>query len=554
MNVLYYLMNEFFKDEKMNIIALLVLSLGITIVQTNAISFITANIIQSAENNQIKKIWKFFGYFMWISALFFFVYYIFKVVQNNILTKFIQWLKHQIFRIILLANNESMNHVNFIEFITPITRIATSCYALFFDLVTVIIPMIAFLVIISMYFCYKNATLGSLFIIANICIVLYFAYFWKDLAKSKNDHEVKSNENEKFIIDILNNIDKVIYRGQTKNEIDQFSKMTDDGIKVGLTFLSFTTFHMMVMTAFVYVILFSSIWYLIQLKLKKKIDSTTFITFFTILLLYRDKILNAIQNMPDYLEFIGRLDYILDEFNTMLGKKQNIHEIISKTYSPIAVEFKKIQFKNVSFTYNDKQAMPIFDNLTVEVDSYNKIIGMTGLSGKGKSSFAKLLLRLYEPTGGSIYIDGVDVTTIDPNYIRENITYVNQNSRLFDKKIIDNMVYGCNSPEACQNHLQEIMRYPTIKQLYQNVDVLNGKAGSLGENLSGGQRQVVNIISGLINPSKILILDEPTNALDPALKTEVIALINHFRQYKQCIIIITHDKDVHSLFDETLRL
>jgi ABC-type bacteriocin/lantibiotic exporter with double-glycine peptidase domain len=258
--------------------------------------------------------------------------------------------------------------------------------------------------------------------------------------------------------------------------------------------------------------------------------------------------------MPDYLEFIGRLDYILEEFNTMLGKKQNIHEIISKTYSPIAVEFKKIQFKNVSFTYNDKQAMPIFDNLTVDVNTNNKIIGMTGLSGKGKSSFAKLLLRLYEPTSGSIYIDGVDVTTIDPNYIRENITYVNQNSRLFDKKIIDNMVYGCNSPETCQNHLQEIMRYPTIKQLYQNVDVLNGKAGSLGENLSGGQRQVVNIISGLINPSKILILDEPTNALDSALKTEVIALINHFRQYKQCIIIITHDKDVHSLFDETLQI
>jgi ABC-type bacteriocin/lantibiotic exporter with double-glycine peptidase domain len=161
---------------------------------------------------------------------------------------------------------------------------------------------------------------------------------------------------------------------------------------------------------------------------------------------------------------------------------------------------------------------------------------------------------LYEPTSGSIYIDDVDISTIDPNYIRENITYVNQNSRLFDKKIIENMVYGCNSLEACQTHLKEIMRYPKIRQLYKNVDVLNGKAGSLGENLSGGQRQVVNIISGLINPSKILILDEPTNALDADLKNEVLAMIQHFRQYKQCIIIITHDRDVYSLFDETLQI
>ena len=547
-------MKEFFKEEKMNIIALLILSLAITIVQTNAISFITANIIQSVENHQVKQIWKFFGYFMGISALFFFVYYGFKIVQNNILTKLTQWLKHQIFKIILLSNNESMNHVNFVEFITPITRIAISCYALFFDLVTVIIPMLAFLFIISMYFCYKNMTFGSLFIVANICIVLYLAYFWKDMAKSKNEHEVKINANEKFIIDILNNIDKVIYRGQTINEIKQFSQMTDEGIQSGLSFLSFTTFHMMMMTAFVYGILFSSIWYLIKLKFNKKIDSTIFITFFTILLLYRDKILNAIQNMPDYLEFIGKLEYILDDFNAMLGKKQNIHDIITKTYMPITIEFKKIQFRNVSFTYTEQQAIPIFDNLTIDVNTNNNIIGITGLSGKGKSSFAKLILRLYEPTGGAIYIDGVDVTTIDPNYIRENITYVNQNSRLFDKKIIDNMVYGCNSHETCQNHLQEIMRYPKIRQLYQNVDVINSKAGSLGENLSGGQRQVVNIISGLINPSKILILDEPTNALDSALKSEVIAAINHFRKYKQCIIIITHDKDVYSLFDETITL
>jgi ABC-type multidrug transport system fused ATPase/permease subunit len=346
----------------------------------------------------------------------------------------------------------------------------------------------------------------------------------------------------------------VIYRGQTKNEIDQFSQMTDEGIQSGLSFLSFTTFHMMMMTAFVYVILFASIWYLIKLKFNKKIDSTIFITFFTILLLYRDKILNAIQNMPDYLEFIGRLEYILDDFNAMLGKKQNIHDIITKTYIPVQLEFKKIQFRNVSFTYTNKQTIPIFDHLTIDVDTYHKIIGMTGLSGKGKSSFAKLILRLYEPTSGAIYIDGVDITTIDPNYIRENITYVNQNSRLFDKKIIENMVYGCNSLEACQNHLQEIMRYPKIRQLYQNVDVINSKAGSLGENLSGGQRQVVNIISGLINPSKILILDEPTNALDSDLKGEVLAMIQHFRQYKQCIIIITHDRDVYSLFDETLQI
>ena len=554
MNILYHLFDTFYQTEQTQIIWLLILSLAITIVQTNAISFVTANIIQGIESHDYAHSIRFFKYFIVISAGFMVIYYVYKLLQNNILTKMTQWIKHEIFRLILVSNNENMKHVNFIEFITPITRISISCYVLFFDIITVIIPTFAFIFIISLYFMYKNILLGSLFLAANILIVVYLYYHWDRLTREKNKHEHKMNENEKFIIDILNNIDKVIYRGQHMQEIRHFTTMTDDGIQSGLDFLSYTTNHVMVMTTMVYGILFSSVWHLIYLFRKRKLTPTIFITFFTILLLYRDRMLSTIQNLPDYLEFVGRLEYIITDFNTMLGDKENLLPIANKHYSYKVLNFAKLKFKNVSFHYNTQSDTPIFQNLSLTINTQNKIIGMTGLSGKGKSSFAKLLLRLYEPTAGDIFIDNVDIRTIDPVYIRENITYVNQNSKLFDKKIIDNMVYGCSDPSICEKHLGEIMRYPTIKQLYKNVDILHGKAGSLGENLSGGQRQVVNIISGLINPSKILILDEPTNALDAALKEEVLAMIQHFRQYKQCIIIITHDKDVYSLFDETLQL
>jgi ABC-type bacteriocin/lantibiotic exporter with double-glycine peptidase domain len=86
------------------------------------------------------------------------------------------------------------------------------------------------------------------------------------------------------------------------------------------------------------------------------------------------------------------------------------------------------------------------------------------------------------------------------------------------------------------------------------MDIYNKQSGSLGENLSGGQRQVINIIGGLVNPSKILILDEPTNALDIDLKREILELIKTFKKYKKSIIIITHDKDVYPLFDEKIQI
>jgi ATP-binding cassette subfamily B protein len=554
MDIISYLISEFFKEEKLNTVILCVLSLVITLIQTNGISYITANIIQSVEKNSQKITLEFFKYFIAISILFFIIFYIYKRYQNNLITKIIQWIKFEIFKIILKSNNENMQNINFIEFITPITRISVSFYALFFDIITVIIPTIAFLLIISLYFLYENTTFGICFLVANLLLFYYISINWIDLAKEKNVQETIINRNEKFIIDILNNIDKVIYRGETKNEISNFTTLTDDAIHSGIGFLNLISNYTSVLTFFVYIIIFISLFYLIQLKYTNKISTTIFITFMTILLLYRDRIIGTINNLPDWLEFIGRIEYITEDFNKMLGDDLNIQELLNKNYNTHELKFDNIKFDNVTFYYKSKKTTPVFTNTSLNIDANQKIIGITGLSGKGKSSFAKLLLRLYEPISGKIYIDGVDISTVDPDYIRKNITYVNQNSRLFDKKILDNMMYGCKDTDKCKEYLKDIMKYPKIQGLYKNVDIYNSYAGSLGENLSGGQRQVVNIISGLINPSKILILDEPTNALDPELKRELLMLIGDFKQYKKCILIITHDRDVYPLFDETLKL
>jgi ABC-type multidrug transport system fused ATPase/permease subunit len=282
-------------------------------------------------------------------------------------------------------------------------------------------------------------------------------------------------------------------------------------------------------------------------------DTITFITLLTMLIMYRDNISDTIQSVPYNMESLGRIDLITRDFNEMVGDV-NIADILKKgsIYKSVDLPFDRIEFRGVSFKYPAGDHT-VFANYNQDLDLQNKIIGIIGLSGNGKSSFAKLILRLHECTGGKIYIDGVDIQTIDPFYIRENITYVTQSSKLFDRKVLDNIYYGCKDTTQCEKYLSEILEYPKIKELYRNVD-LNDPSGPLGENLSGGQRQVANLISGLINPTKILILDEPTNALDPELKREILLVIQRFRKYKKCIMIITHDKDVYSLFDETVEI
>jgi ATP-binding cassette subfamily B protein len=241
----------------------------------------------------------------------------------------------------------------------------------------------------------------------------------------------------------------------------------------------------------------------------------------------------------------------MKKFDTLIGNYKP--EDYNKDYDNIDLKFNEIYFDNVSFKYNGTTEY-IFENLNLKLNTKNNVIGIVGYSGKGKSTFTKMILKFHKCDAGKILIDGQDIDGIDSDYLRKNITYISQNSKLFDKKIIENILYGCNDLTICKSHLNEIQKYKKIQEMFKKIDIHNKHAGLAGEHLSGGQRQIINIISGLINPCKILILDEPTNALDGELKNEVLQLIYDFKKHKQCIIIITHDKEVFPLFDETIKL
>jgi ABC-type multidrug transport system fused ATPase/permease subunit len=559
MRIFFHLCNKFLSTEKINIIILGILSLTLSFFYTNISSIVNANIIQGIQKNNFTTTFLNFKYFIGVSIIFIIIFYVYRTIQNNVLTKLAHWTKAEIFNFILLANNENMHNVNFVEFITPITRISNSCNMLLSDLLTSVLPTIAFLAVIFGYFIYKDLTLGIGFLIGNIVIFLYFMYYWKEMFEYKQLQEEKTVDNERYIIDSFNNIDKIIYRGQVREEIDIFEGKTKECTDYTIEMMKYMMNHTIIMTVFVYFIIVLALLHMIRLYFKKKMEASTFITFLSILMMYRDDISDTIQRVSTYIESFGRIELIIREFEDMIGKDkyddEAVKSIINKenNYKQVDLKFESIRFENVTFKY-DKRDQIIFENYNKDLYIKDKIIGITGLSGNGKSSFVKLIMRLHDCNSGAIYIDDQDIKTVDPFYIRQNITYVNQNARLFDRKIMENILYGCKDVSVCNENLREILSYSKIQELYKNVDISTSDAGPLGENLSGGQRQVINIISGLINPTKILILDEPTNALDPELKRELLLILKNFRKYKNCIMIITHDRDVYSLFDETLEI
>ena len=559
MKLLYYLCEKFIKEEYFNIACIIILSLALSILSTNIISNITANIIQGINKGLIDSVNTYYRYYIMISAIFFSTYYLYKYFQNIFLSKLPEWIKQEMLQMILKINNMNMSNTNFVNFYNHITRISASGFITFNDIVATYIPSLGFLLVITGYFIYKNWVLGLIFLSFNICIIIYLYYVVGDIITEKRKQEEKIGTLNNYMLDLLNNIDKVIYRGQTKVEMNVFDGKISEVINHTNSYMSYMNMHMFIASSISYVNIFIIIGYLIQLHKNNQLTTTTFITFFTMTLLYRDRIGGVIFGIPDNIESMGRIMNMMADFDETFTGKESIVDMLdsidkkSGSTENKNLKFDKIRFEDVTFQYKGKD-IKVFDHLSKEVYIKNKIIGIVGQSGKGKSTFMKLVLRLYEPNSGKIYIDDIDISRLDPDFIRQHITYVNQNSRLFDKKVLENIFYGCKHQESCDKHLKEIMEYSKIQELYKNVDIVNGSSGALGEKLSGGQRQVINIISGLINPTEILILDEPTNALDSDLKKEILMIIQKFRNYKKCIMIITHDQDVHSLFDETIEL
>ena len=167
---------------------------------------------------------------------------------------------------------------------------------------------------------------------------------------------------------------------------------------------------------------------------------------------------------------------------------------------------------------------------------------MIGRSGSGKSTLGNLLMRFYAPESGDLMIDGNSIKTLDINWLRNNVTLVQQQSVLFNETVFKNIAFGRRDhhkvrKEEVKRSIETAYLQNTITELPLGLDTIVGTGGSA---MSGGQKQRVAIARARLRDTPILILDEATSALDYISRTLVMEAIREWRQGKTTIII-THD-------------
>ncbi|HZX50598.1 type I secretion system permease/ATPase [Pseudomonas sp. XK-1] len=207
-----------------------------------------------------------------------------------------------------------------------------------------------------------------------------------------------------------------------------------------------------------------------------------------------------------------------------------------------------VEFRQVDFHYPDQQQAAL-QKISLVVRPGEKI-GIIGRSGSGKSSLAKLIVGLYQPDGGSLLVDGIDVRQLDVSDLRYNIGYVPQDIQLFSGTLRDNLVSGARYVEdELVLQASELAGVHEFARLHPKGYEL--QVGERGQNLSGGQRQNIALARALLLDPPILLLDEPTSAMDNSgeerLKQRLSAVIG-----TKTLLLVTHRASMLSLVDRLI--
>jgi len=194
----------------------------------------------------------------------------------------------------------------------------------------------------------------------------------------------------------------------------------------------------------------------------------------------------------------------------------------------------KIEFKNVTFSYPDTE-VPALKEVSFIIRP-GEHVGIIGRIGSGKSTIEKLILKLYEVDEGSILIDDVDISQIDPARLRRYVGYVSQDIGLFRGSVKENILY--RSPSASDEELLLASKLSGVDEFIKRHPLgYDMPIGERGQGVSGGQRQSIGIARALISHAPVMLLDEPTNALDQLSETQLMKKFRDSFQEKTLILV-----------------
>jgi ABC-type multidrug transport system fused ATPase/permease subunit len=243
---------------------------------------------------------------------------------------------------------------------------------------------------------------------------------------------------------------------------------------------------------------------------------------------------------------LWQLAWALDSYYRSFGTIQNAldglqsdneRRVSSTSHSQQLFSQVTLELRNITFAYPEQPGSPVIDGINLTINPGEKV-GVVGHSGAGKSTLVGLLLGLYEPTTGTILLNGESTADHGPSYVRSSSSFVPQDTNLFNRTVRENILYA--QPSATDEEVEDVLRqaqaYDFIESLPHKLDTVIGERGV---KLSGGQRQRLAIARAILQNAPLLILDEATSALD-SVSEQAIQKALHGLMKQRTSIVIAH--------------
>ncbi|KAL6712575.1 ATP-dependent permease [Coniothyrium glycines] len=387
---------------------------------------------------------------------------------------------------------------------------------------------------VALYFSW-NLTLVIMSSVPVIYLVQTFLANRMAIRADKQSHQLRIAL--KVVTSAIQSIETVKCFNGERSEIQTFTKLATLAANLYRSVANVRSLQIGVMRFFEVSVFVQGFYYGSHLMVKGKIDAGDVLTTFWATLM---AIAGITMILPQFVVLQqgrlagARLRLLMEQASTRDQRQEFIGQL-----RPTRCKG-DIEIREVTFSYPSRA-----DDIAVRNASLFFPAGETtfviGKSGSGKSTLGQLLVRLYQPNSGEIFLDGLDLSSLDVRWLRKNVLLMEQQSVLFDDSIRSNVALGCYDKSVDLRDICNAIKFAMLETLAQDLpEGLETQLGLAGSSLSGGQKQRMALARARVRDAPVMILDEATSALDYVTRSQVLLAIREWRRGKTTVII-THD-------------